>query len=443
MRYCSKLELALALGAIVSAALLPATAGAQGGFLEDRAGREGPGFKVGRLVLHPGLSLEGGYDSNIFLQDGNEEDSFILRLTGYLDVSTLGTVRQSQGEANRAEPQKIQFRGGIGGRLYHYFNNRVGDNVGADADIDFSYNPSKVFSLQVRDNFRRTIRPFSDPNTAEGTTISYGRNINAASLDLVGRSKSQVLQGSVGYTNYVELFDSSLYAYGDTMSHRVPATLSWLFFPSSALVYTVEYINQTYLNPQDVLVSPTLLSDNNRVMTLIGYNGAITERASITAMIGYAAGFYIETEDFDDVIARADVSWQPRPTIRVTTGYQRDVRPSFIGNFTVMNWLHGEARFTLAGALDLGTKASVSFDKSGPALSPNGTLLGNQLNRKDTRLQVALFAEYRFKAWLALFGEVGYLADYTDFRYLGTGPLLGPVASYQKFEAWLGLRVFY
>jgi len=444
MRYRSKLELALALVAVLGAASLPAaTAVAQGGFLADRASREGPGFKAGRLVLHPGLSLEGGYDSNVFLQNSDEQDSFILRLQGYLDVATAGTVRQSEGETNKGEPQKIQFRGGLGARFYHYFSERVRDNVAADAHVDFSYNPSKVFSLQVRDIFRRTVRPFSDPNTMQGTTMSYGRNLNTASLDLVGRSKSQVLEGRVGYTNHVEIFDASIYGYGDNMSHRVPASLSWLFFPTSALVYTVEYINQKYLNPSEVLASPTLLSQNNRVVSLIGYNGALTERASLTAMIGYAAGFYEIGEDFDDVVARVDLSWRPRPTVSLATGYDRNVRPSFIGNYATMNRLHATSRFTLAGALTLGARVWVSFDQSGLALSPDGSLLGNQPNRKDTRLQASIFAEYRFKAWLALFGDLGYLADYTEFRYAGGAPLLDPAANYQRFEAWIGLRVFY
>jgi hypothetical protein len=442
MRYCSKLELALALVAVLSAALSPVTARAQG-FSADRASKEGPGFQVGRLVLHPGLSLEGGYDSNVFLENTNEEDSFILLLEGYLDVATRGTERQSQGEMGKAEPQKIQFRGGLGARYYHYFIDRVPDNVGADAHVDFSYNPSKVFSLQVRDIFRRTVRPFSNPNTQQGTTISYGRNHNTATLDLVGRSKSQVLEGRVGYTNVLEFFDADIYGYGNNMTHRVPASLSWLFFPTSALTYTFEYANQTFQNPDEILSSPTLLSENNRVSNMIGYNGAITERFSLTTMIGYAAGFYDIGEDYDGVIARVDTRWRPRPTISLVAGYFRDIRPSFIGNFTTVNRLYANARFTLNGALQLGIKAWVSFDESGLALSPDGTLLGDQTHRQDTRVYAGIFGEYRFKAWLALFGELGYLADFTDFQYAGAGALLDPAANYQKFEAWLGLRVFY
>jgi hypothetical protein len=442
MRCRWKLERALALLAVVSAALSPATAGAQGGGI-DRGAREGPGFKAGRLVLHPGLSLEGGYDSNVFLQDVNQEDSFILRLTGYLDVATEGTERQSQGETSKAEPQKIQFRGGLGASYYHYFIDRLPDNLGGDAHFDLAYNPSPVFSLEVRDTFRRTVRPFSDPNTVDGTTFSYGFNHNNASLDLVGRSKSKVLEGRVGYTNALEFFDAEVYRYGNNMSHRVPASLSWRFFPTSALVYNVEYIRQNFTNPDQILTSPTLLSDNSRVRSSISYNGALTERFSMTAMIGYSAGFYELASDFDGVIARVDARWRPRPTISLTAGYDRNIRPSFIGNFTTMNRLYANAGFTLAGALQLGLDAWVSFDKSGLAISPDGTLLGNEPYRQDIRVHAGIFGEYRFTAWLSLFGRVGYLADFTDFQYLGTDPLLDPAAGYQRFDAWLGIRVFY
>jgi hypothetical protein len=95
------------------------------------------------------------------------------------------------------------------------------------------------------------------------------------------------------------------------------------------------------------------------------------------------------------------------------------------------------------GALQLGVNAWVSFDKSGVALSPDGTFLGDQPSRQDTRVYVGVFAEYRFKPWLALFADLGYLADFTNFRYDDLDPLLDPVANYQRFEAWLGLRVFY
>jgi hypothetical protein len=160
-------------------------------------------------------------------------------------------------------------------------------------------------------------------------------------------------------------------------------------------------------------------------------------------MIGYAAGFYAIGESFNDVIARVDARWQARPNITVTSGYDRIVRPSFIGNYVLINRLHLDSRFVIRGAFQFGTTTWLSFDKSGLALSPNDSLLGNQPYRKDIRLNASIFGEYRFRPWLALFGDFGYLADFTDFEYTGTGALLAPAARYQRFEAWLGIRVFY
>jgi hypothetical protein len=438
MRYYWKLELALALVAVLS---LSSSAKAQG-YLADRAGREGPGFKTGRLVLHPGLSLEGGYDSNIFLQNQNEADSFILRLSAYLDVATEPPQRQRQGESNKAVPQKIEFRGGVGGSYYNYFTDRMAPNASADGHIDFAYNPSEVFSLEVRDVFIRTIRPFTNANTQDGSTTSYGRNRNTASLNLVGRSKSQVLEGRIGYANMIEFFDSDVFKYGDNLTHRVPASLSWSFFPSSALIFGAEYINQQY-DEEEVLASSTLLSDNNRVRSYLGYNGSLTERFSMTARLGYTAGFYRLASDFDGLIAGVEVRWRPRPTINFVAGYDYDIRPSFIGNFTRINRLFARTQFTIGGKLSLGIDGRVSFDNSGLAVAPDGTLLGTEPYREDIRVYAGLFGEYRFKAWLSLFARVGYLADFTDFQYLGTQPLLDPAAGYQRFDAWLGLRVFY
>lgn len=437
MRGCLKLELTLA------AVILLVANPAEGQPLSDRAASEGPGFKTGRFVLHPGVAVEGGYDSNVFLESSNPEDAFILRVTGYLDFATLGPERQAEGESNKVEPQKITFRGGLGGSYFHYFNARVRDNVGADAHFDFGYNPSRVFSLQIRDTFRRTVQPFSDPNTATGETISYGRNNNNAQLDLVGRSKSQVLEGRVGYSNVLEFYDSEFYQYGDNMTHRVPAQLSWRFFPSSAIIYDFEYANQRYLKPALVSDSPTVLSDNNRVRSQVGYNGALTNTLSLTTLVGYAVGFYDALQDFDDVTARVSAQWTPRPTISVDGGYIRDVLPSYIGNFTVINRLQANAKFTASGVLSIGIGAWVSFDKSGLALAPDGSFLGTQPRREDIRTRIALWGEYRFKAWLSMFAEISYLADFTDFEYLGTQPLLDPAGSYQKVEAWIGIRVFY
>ena len=446
MRYCSKLELALALVAVLGSASLSATTGAQG-FGSDRAqGRRVQASRWGGSSCTRASHSKAGTTPTSSFKTSTKKTRSSCGSRAISTSPLRGRNGRRQGETNKADPQKIQFRGGLGAHYYHYFFGRIPDNVGADAHVDFSYNPSRVFSLQVRDVFTRSVRPFSDPNTVQGTTISYGlQHQHGCARPRGPQQESECSKVAWATRTIIEFFDASIYGFGNNMTHRVPASLSWLFFPTSALVYQFEYAGQRFQNPDEILTSSTLLSDNNRVSNWIGYNGAITERFSLAAMIGYAAGFYQIGENFDGVIARIDTRWRPRPTIGLNAGFDRDYRLSFIGNFTLMNRLYANVRFTLAGALRLGLTTWVSFDKSGLALRPDGTLLGNQPFREDIRLYAGIFGEYRFKAWLALFGRVGYLADFTDFQYAGTvtDPLLDPAANYQRFEAWLGIRVFY
>jgi hypothetical protein len=44
---------------------------------------------------------------------------------------------------------------------------------------------------------------------------------------------------------------------------------------------------------------------------------------------------------------------------------------------------------------------------------------------------------------MSVFAEVVWLGDFTNFEYLGLQPLPDPTGSYQKIQAWLGIRVFY
>lgn len=441
MRYNSRLSLALASATWLVAA--PSISSAQT-FLSDRAASEGPGFRVGRLELHPGVSTQFGWDSNVFLADDDREDSMILRVTGHLDISTVGAQRRAQGDSGQADQPKIDFRAGIAGAYYHWFFDRLRDNASADAYANLDWNPSQAFTLRVRELFRRTVQPFANANTATGDATSFGLNYNSAGLDLIMNSRGNVLQGRLGYTNEFQFFDSVFYEYGDNLTHRAQAGLSWAFFPTSALVYEFDFAFQDFVNPDQVAVSPVELSNNRRINNRIGYNGALTQKLSITALIGYTVGFYDELDDFDAVTARAEARWRPRPTVLVSGGFDRDVLPSFIGNFTTMNRLFANAELTLGGAGILGIRTWVSFDKSGLALAPDGTPVGTELDRTDIRVSATVYGEYRVRAWLAFFAEVGYLADFTDFDYLGNfGPLIDPSGRYQRVQTWVGVRVFY
>lgn len=420
-------------------------------WLSDRERAEGPGFRVGNLELHPGLAAEGGYDSNVFLENSNRKGSGILRLTGHLLLSTLGAERKEEGEAKQTPEttQMLQFRGGLDVEYYHYFISNLNDNVAGNLSMNMLVNPKGPFTFGLREVFGRTIRPFTDSGAG---TISYGRNQNSARLDFGLRSRGGLLSERLSYGIDVDFFDQNIFRYADSYTHVIESALRWRFLPSTAILHDLHVRIQRFYKSQST--SPTHLTNNVRVDTDIGLNGAFTNELSAAALVGYSAGFYkaVDVQDFDSVNARAELRWKPRQNIRTTLGYERDFHPSFVGNYYKSDKLYLKTNLLFVGALLVGADLSAAFTKSGVALSgPTGTmpLLGNQQHRKDTRISAGLFSEYRFTNWLALNATFRYIADVTNYSFqqvfdaMGNPLIPDPSGAYHRFEIWGGLRVFY
>jgi hypothetical protein len=439
---------AIAVGAIVGASS-PVEAQA---WLDDRDRAEGPGFRVGNLELHPGVGFEAGYDSNVFLQSQDERGSGVLRTTAHLLVSTLGPERLEEGEATEdaeRDRQMIAFRGGINASYIHFTANRVRDDVAGGLGLDMTVNPTGPFTLRVHENFRRQVRPFAPDSGFTDRRIRWGRNRNVAGIDLGLRSRSGILQTSLGYAIEYEAFDDRTFRYANSLTHVARSNSSWRFLPSTAFIHEFELRVQR-LTRWDT-DAPSLLSDNIRLSTMAGLNGAITNTFSVAALVGYAAGFY-ENElvnDFDSPIARVEMRWNPRRTVETALGYDRRFVPSVIGNYRKSDRLYARAQFLMLGALMIGPEAAVSWDVTDTALaSEAGELLGNQPRRESVRVRATLFAEYRVTDWLALNATAGYMADFTDFEFRepvdpSEGVLVDPLGNFQRFEVFGGIRAFY
>lgn len=419
------------------------------GWLADRRYLQGPGFRVGNLELHPGIASELGYDTNVFFQDEDPVDSFILRLTGHLFVSTLGAERQEEGEAaptRQARP--IVFRGGLRASYYHHFVDSVRDNVGGDAFADVLINPDGRVSLRLHETFGRTIRPFTDQVVLDGRDIPFGRNSNVVGADVLFRSHRGVLSGRIGYALTYDFFDARSFRYANNLVHRVSGNSSWRFFPRTALLYEIDVDLQRYPTP-DAELAGAALSDNVRLENRIGLNGIITNRFSVATLVGYAAGFFErpDVDDFESVTARLEGRWRPRPTITTNFGYVRHFRPSFIGNYARSDRGYVNAMILMAGRFLVGSEGAISYDKTGIAIAPDGSLLGTEARREGIRLSLRLLSEYRIRNWLGLTATAAYLADLTDFAIADAAfPMAvvpDPGARYHKAEVWLGVRAFY
>jgi hypothetical protein len=417
------------------------------GWLSDRNRLEGPGFRVGRLELHPGIATEIGYDSNVFYEAANPHGGAILRLSGHTDVATLGAMRRAEGEAEaapRREHRAVQFRGGIGASYYEFIASRARDNVAVDVYADALINPDGRFSVRLADQYTRTVRPFTDAPPPGTAVPSYVRNNQVFDATVSMGSRSGLLQGVIGYQLGLESFKDEGFQSFDSLTHRIQAKVSWRFLPQTALVQSNEVMIQQYYRASD---DPTaLVSGSRRVRSTLGVNGAITQRISVTLSGGYSVGFYDAADEFESFNAQVEGRFRATERMMVTLGYFRRFNPSFIGNFVRSDRIYAQLRYLIDGRFLVRADGYLSFDETGRAFLADATTpLGTQPQRHDLRYQISTSAEYRFAHWVGLVANLSYQQSVTSYQYVSTTPsgLPDPGAGYKVFQAWLGLRVSY
>lgn len=419
----------------------------QPGWLADRDRAQGPGFRVGNLELHPGFGAEAGYDSNVFYEDNDTgprepAGSVIFRFTPHLFISTLTSERRTEGEGeDEDEARMVEFNAGVSGQAYIFLENEARNNFAVNADLDLNINPKGRFGFRFYDNFSRSIRPFTGRT---GTTKrNYALDDNRVGIQLSGRSRGGVLSTSLGYQFRLRVFEGTDFQYSNSFAHQISADTHFKFLPSTSLFWDATIDFTDYYNTTAGL-DPIDLSNNWRLRTRIGLNGVVTPKVSTTVAIGYTATFIDNPlfGDFDTILALAGLKFRLTPTASLEVGYERESSNSIVGLYRVQD--RGYLNFKLiAGRVFLiGLNTWLARMQFGDIVS-GGAAAGD---RDDIYISATLFAEYRFTDWLGLNASIGYFGDFTDFEYQvpdGMGGLIPDPAGFNKFEAWLGLRVFY
>jgi hypothetical protein len=445
---------------IASAVLFPAAAGAaQNAWLADRARTEGPGFRVGDFELHPGIGAEVGWDSNLYFTEDNVDramrtdrgrvDTGLLRITPHFLFSTIGTRRRTEGEGRDdtgGSPPTVAFRGGISAAYYEFFSDPDRRNLDINGSLRLQVLPERPFSFTLYDTFTRGIRPFTENFNA----VSQARISNTAGLDLAFQTDGGMVQIRAGYSFGLEFFEGTQFQYGNSFNHTIVLQETFRFLPQTALIHDTNLYIQDYFSPS--LTAPALVNDNVRLRTRLGLNGAITENITAMAMVGYAAGFYPQfviggapiDQDYDSIVAQVELGWTIMEGMRIAIGYDRDFFPSVLGNYYSRDRGYLNFQMLLGGAFLLALDFDAGYVDFGlirggdPSMPIIDTTAGR---REDVRVGGGLFAEYRFTEWLGVNATFRYTGQFTPYRYSNVG-FVDP-ASYNKFEVFGGVRVFY
>jgi hypothetical protein len=486
----------LAATAVLFALLLPRAAGAQSDapqWLKDRKYNEGVGVREGDFELHPGIAGEVGYDSNYFFRSSGSGfansggspafappiPALVLRVTPSLYISTIGAQRR-EGDA-APQPPSVRFRAGVNA-TYREFIGLSSDpvasqpqndisaqrNVSGNADARLEISPERPFGAVLSANYGRFILPTtstSDPN------FGLNRDVVGAGAELVAQPGSGTLDWRFGYAVSDTLFEQSIGQPYENIINQLYTRGRWKFRPRTALIYDATFGFTSYANQAQA--AATGLVNSTPVRSRIGLNGLITDRFTMTAMVGWGASFDQTTivnaqPQYDSVIAQAELKWflSASPGLAqsadvgvslssIAVGYNRDFVNSYLGNFYGQDRGYLRFNYFFAGRALVALEGGVSGIEYpnmywGPDLAnPKGGDFRHSAFT-DLRVDSSLFGEYRFTDSFGLNATVRYTANFSTAvvpdNDLGPNVAVPQGQSYDmswsRFETFLGLRYF-
>jgi len=355
------------------ALLLPRVAAAQSDspqWLQDRKYNEGIGVREGDFELHPGIGGEVGYDSNYFLRSSGSgfansggapafarrfrHSSFASRRRSIFPPSSAAPRERRRSPA----PQRAVSRGYqrhlprvIGLSSDPVAKQPQNDisaqrNIGGTADARMEISPERPFGAVLYANYGRFILP---------TSVSFGSESVAepgrsgAGGELVAQPGGGTLDWRFGYQVHDLLFENVVGQPYDNLVNELYTRGRWKFRPRTALIYDATFRFTSYANQGQAAALG--LVNSTPVRSRIGLNGLITDRFTLTALVGWGASFeqttLINTQpQYDSVIAQAELKWflSASPGLAqsadvglalssIAIGYTRDFQNSYLGGF--------------------------------------------------------------------------------------------------------------
>lgn len=308
--------------ALVFAVLVVAASGA--------SAEMGDGVKGGPFILHPGISLSAGFDSNLFYSSLRDDERV------YNSPEALIEPRLSV-ETDDANSWDLSGLASVSWRQYLSDEERIREQSGLAADLsaDATWNADGAFSLQFSEQFTRTNET---PNHPSARTIN--RIFNQAGVMAGLHPGGRILETFLSY-------DFALHRHSDQVAgldrnaHHFGWHGHWSFLPKTALVAEVDHRRIRYR--QDFRGGPGVSpdgqlrnSDSNPIRLLGGIEGMVTQRISVGARAGYGWGRYVTGPSPQGGVFRVNSSYQFGTVAhdnRIRVGYERDFEDSPIGNY--------------------------------------------------------------------------------------------------------------
>lgn len=274
--------------------------------------RKNPGFKLvpasRYLNVRNIFKYYMGFDSNMYLDDRNPEESFLYGV----DLETNITYRTGR--------LKVQLMGGI--NFSDHFTEDDIDKIHYRANLGVSYS-GKIFYLNLTDSVRTDSLPLNLEKNDRTGWLSNTAN-------LVVGSKYQRFFGEISTSHtYMEYFDfngdyqrySQSYILGYKISKRLDTTLQYGWF-------FIDYINA--LTPAE---SPALTEDQDDVFgqnVLVGLRFDISEKFYGELNTGVD---FVRSQVSFHVMGR--LTWKPSPKLKGRFEVSRKIDAGLFGDYRI------------------------------------------------------------------------------------------------------------
>ncbi|HLK88496.1 MAG TPA: outer membrane beta-barrel protein [Polyangia bacterium] len=393
------------------------------------SGESNTGIQVADgVLLHSGVGVEAGYDSNVFYASSNAIGSSILRVMPFVDLTNATRT----GPASKT--LTFDLRAGL---LYRrYFSDDPALSPYAN-----SWNPNAGLSLslgggQIGFGFADVFARIEDP-PYQGQAGVLERNNNQASAELRWAPGGGRLSGTLRYTNMIDIYGTS-YQYANAMTNTLMLDVSWKWLPKTAVFVNIQQGYVFYFN-DNVTVTDVVNNTTNMgkassfpLYATAGLRGLLTEKTSGALTLGYVNAFYSEGTSTSGFLGStyADLNFTVRPNqlSRIVLGVRHDFLNSVISNFSYEDTVYASYVQQIAGrlALDLSGRFA-RLDYQGNFVDPA------QAGRIDHFWQFGASLDYFLRNWAYL--GVGYsLLDNNSNK---------PLDSYVKQQVFARLGVTY
>jgi hypothetical protein len=414
--------------------------------------REGPGLRLGNaaLVIHPGLAVEGGYDSNVFYAPTGEVGAPILRVRAHVDLATL-PPQYFENDRSSVDP-KAEFRLSAQAEYREYFvnNGAVEDalrTLAVTVSGDLAILPKGPFTLRLAEVFARTVDPRNSETSCNAMTGmcvpgNYSRDFERFTASASYRFGA--LEVGIGDYIQVNFWETPQVQFANSWSDdgqifgRLRAFRATVFNATLRLGY-VSYWNNTQVNAVPF-------------RALVGASQVFTEWLSGTLQVGYGNSFNLMGGSVSTPLVDAELRFVIPSKGRLTLAYNRDFSDSIFANS------YADDHIYLAYDQKLHPRVGVHLD-GGLRYRQYNTLVDPMLvgatgycngptascmpttSRSDWLYDAHAELWVSARDWLAFAANYNLLGDATDFAFI-SGTTITPV-HFIKHSVFVRIDVAY